>query len=146
MGAQFRSHRRAPLASDGVAGGGGRGLAVAAWLGGSQWSLLALAIAGIGYYACPPCIFAISPSVLAPAEAAGGLAFINSFAQIGSIAGPYGAGWIKSETGSFQDAMFFMAAASILAAVVAALIKTPNTAKAGGAGSGEGIVLQKHVV
>jgi MFS transporter, ACS family, tartrate transporter len=122
------------------------GLAVAAWLGGSQWSLLALAIAGIGYYACPPCIFAISPSVLAPAEAAGGLAFINSFAQLGSIVGPYGAGWIKSETGSFQDAMFFMAAASILAAVIAALMKTPNAIKPSAVGLRESTALQRHVV
>jgi MFS transporter, ACS family, tartrate transporter len=105
------------------------GLAYAAWLGGSQWSLVALAIASVGYYACPPCIFSISPSVLPPVEAAAGIAFINCFAQIGSIVGPYGAGWIRSETGSFQDAMYFMAACSILAAVIAALIKVPNTAQ-----------------
>jgi MFS transporter, ACS family, tartrate transporter len=106
------------------------GLAYAAWLGGSLWSLAALAIASIGYYACPPCIFAISPSVLAPVEAAAGIAFINCFAQIGSIVGPYGAGWIRSATGGFQDALYFMAACSILAAVIAALIKAPNTAPA----------------
>lgn len=106
------------------------GLAYAAWLGGSLWSLAALAIASIGYYACPPCIFAISPSVLAPVEAAAGIAFINCFAQIGSIVGPYGAGWIRFETGGFQDALYFMAACSILAAVIAALIKAPNTAPA----------------
>jgi ACS family tartrate transporter-like MFS transporter len=110
------------------------GLAYAAWLGSSQWSLVALAIAAIGYYACPPCIFAISPSVLAPVEAAAGIAFINCFAQIGSIVGPYGAGWIRSETGSFQGAMYFMAACSVLAAVIAALIKAPNTAPASRAG------------
>jgi ACS family tartrate transporter-like MFS transporter len=106
------------------------GLAYAAWLGGSLWSLAALAIASIGYYACPPCIFAISPSVLAPVEAAAGIAFINCFAQIGSIVGPYGAGWIRFETGGFQDALYFMAACSILAAVIAALIRAPNTAPA----------------
>src|ERR1700753_3623809 len=99
------------------------GLAPAAWLGNSQWSLVALAIAGIGYFACPPGIFAISPSVLAPAGAGGGLALINSFAHLGSIAGPYGAGWIKSATGSFQDAMYVMAGASLLAAIIAACIK-----------------------
>lgn len=99
------------------------GLAVAAMLGGSLWSIVALAIAGIGYYACPPCIFAIAPSVLARKEAAGGLAIINCLAQVGSIAGPYGVGWIKNETGSFQYAIYFMAAFSILAAVVAAFIR-----------------------
>jgi MFS transporter, ACS family, tartrate transporter len=106
------------------------GLAYAAWLGGSLWSLAALAIASIGYYACPPCIFAISPSVLAPVEAAAGIAFINCFAQIGSIVGPYGAGWIRFETGGFQDALYFMAACSVAAAVIAALIKAPNTTSA----------------
>jgi len=78
--------------------------------------------------------------------AAGGLAFINSFAQLGSIVGPYGAGWIKSETGSFQDAMFFMAAASILAAVIAALMKTPNAIKPSAVGLRESTALQRHVV
>ena len=119
------------------------GLAVAAWLGGSQWSLLALAIAGIGYYACPPGIFAITPSVLSPLEAAGGLAFINCFAQLGSIAGPYGAGWIKSETGSFQNAMYFMAAFSILAAIIAACIKVKDTAKSTTIVTGDEIAMQK---
>jgi MFS transporter, ACS family, tartrate transporter len=119
------------------------GLATAAWLGSSQWSLVALAIAGIGYFSCPPGIFAISPSVLAPAEAAGGLAFINSFAQLGSIAGPYGAGWIKSETGSFQDAMYFMAAASLLAAIIAACIKVSNTGRSTPIASGDQIALQE---
>ncbi len=119
------------------------GLAVAAWLGGSQWSLLALAIAGIGYYACPPGIFAITPSVLAPNEAAGGLAFINCFAQLGSIAGPYGAGWIKSETGSFQDAMYFMAAFSILAAIIAACIGVPDKAASTPTAAGGQAALQK---
>src|SRR6202012_3863438 len=66
------------------------GLAYAAWLPRLPGALAPLAIASIGYYACPPCIFAISPSVLAPVEAAAGIAFINCFAQIGSIVGPSG--------------------------------------------------------
>jgi ACS family tartrate transporter-like MFS transporter len=119
------------------------GLALAASLGGSQWSLVALAIASIGYYACPPGIFAITPSVLSPLEAAAGLAFINCFAQLGSIVGPYGAGWIKSETGGFQDAMYFMAAASILAAVVAACIKVSSTATSNPTAAGDQVALQK---
>ena len=119
------------------------GLATAAWLGSSQWSLLALAIAGIGYFSCPPGIFAISPSVLAPAEAAGGLAFINSFAQLGSIVGPYGAGWIKSETGSFQDAMYFMAGASLLAAIIAACIRVSNMGRSTPIASGDQVALQE---
>jgi ACS family tartrate transporter-like MFS transporter len=118
------------------------GLATAAWLGDSQWSLVALAIAGIGYFACPPGIFAISPSVLAPAEAAGGLAFINSFAQLGSIVGPYGAGWIKSATGSFQDAMYFMAGASLLAAIIAACIRVSNDSTSTPVASGDPIALE----
>ena len=61
---------------------------------------------------------------------------------LGSIAGPYGAGWIKSETGSFQNAMYFMAASRFLAAIIAACIKAPNTATTSIA-TGDEIALQR---
>ena len=99
------------------------GLAAAAVLGHSLWSIVAITFAAIGCFACTPALFAIAPAVLTPAETAGGVAIINSLAQIGSLAGPYAVGWIRTATGSFDNALYLMAACSGLAAAVAVSIR-----------------------
>jgi len=51
---------------------------------------------------------------LSGAAAAGGLAAINGFAQLGGFTGPYLVGWVKSATDSFQLALLALAIFPIL--------------------------------
>ena len=101
------------------------GLAAAGTVSHSLWSLAAITVAAIGCFACTPAIFAIAPMVLAPAETATGIAIINSLAQIGSLVGPYAIGWIRTATGSYEDALYMMAACAGLAGLIAVAIRLP---------------------
>ncbi|MGI4939587.1 MAG: MFS transporter [Janthinobacterium lividum] len=101
------------------------GLAAAGSLSPSAWSLLALTVAAVGCFACTPGLFAIAPMVLTPEEAPAGIAIINALAQLGSFAGPYAVGAIRTATGSFEDALYLMAACSGAAALIAAAIRPP---------------------
>jgi ACS family tartrate transporter-like MFS transporter len=102
------------------------GLAAAALLSHSLWSLVAIGLAGIGFQACAPLLFAIAPMVLTATETAVGVAVINSLGQLGSLAGPYMVGWVKAETGSFDGAVYAMAASSAAAALVAVMLRLPG--------------------
>jgi ACS family tartrate transporter-like MFS transporter len=101
------------------------GLAAAGVWSDSLWSIVAITAAAVGCFACTPGLFAIAPLVLTEEEMPSGVAIINGLAQLGSLAGPYAVGWIRTATGSFQDALYLMAACSAIAAVIAAMIRTP---------------------
>jgi ACS family tartrate transporter-like MFS transporter len=99
------------------------GMAAAGLVFHSLWSLVAISFAAIGFFACSPCLYAIVPAVLGPAERASGLAIVNSLAQLGAMIGPYGIGWIRTRTGSFEDALYFVAACAAMSAIMAAWIR-----------------------
>jgi ACS family tartrate transporter-like MFS transporter len=50
--------------------------------------------------------------------AAAGIALINSVGNLGGYVGPFIVGWIKNSTGSFQYALYFLAACAALSAVI----------------------------
>ncbi|MGI4807634.1 MAG: MFS transporter [Janthinobacterium lividum] len=99
------------------------GLAAAAVLSHSLWSVFAITVAAIGCFSVTPALFAIAPRVLSPVETAGGVAIINSLAQLGSLAGPYAVGWIRTSTGRFDNALYLMAASSAVAAGMALFLR-----------------------
>ena len=103
------------------------GLAAAGLLDHSLWSLVAISFAAVGLFACSPPLYAMAQTVLPPAERASGLAILNSLAQFGALIGPYGIGWIRTRTGSFEDALYFVAACAAMSAIVASWIRpAPN--------------------
>jgi ACS family tartrate transporter-like MFS transporter len=59
--------------------------------------------------------------LLTGSAAAGGLAFINSFGNIGGAVGPAVVGWLKDATGSYSGGLYGLAAFTAVSAVIAAV-------------------------
>ena len=97
------------------------GLAAAAALEGSYWSVAALSVALIGLYAGNAHIFPIPSMFLTGAAAASGIAWVNSLGILaGGVTSPI-IGWIKDSTGSFEGGLYFLALLSLAGAVVTVL-------------------------
>ncbi|MEW6640672.1 MAG: MFS transporter [Pseudomonadota bacterium] len=96
------------------------GLAGAGWLGPSYGAVAAMSVAMIGLFGTRAVFWAMPSAFLTGAAAAAAFAFINSLSQIGGYAGPFVVGWIKTETNSFETALYFLGACSLLSALVAA--------------------------
>jgi len=85
----------------------------------SLWPAVAgVTIAVIGMSGARPAIFCIPPKFLSGAAAAGGIALINSFGNLGGFLGPYAIGWIRQNTGGFTGALYFLAASMALSAIL----------------------------
>ena len=96
----------------------GVGLAAAAALQGSYWSIAALSLAMIGLYAGNAHIFPIPSTFLTGAAAASGIAWVNSLGILaGGVTAPV-IGWLKDTTGGFAGGLCFLALLSIMGAVV----------------------------
>ncbi len=65
-----------------------------------------------------PTFWTLPPSFLTGAAAAGGIALINSVANLGGLAGPWIMGRVKTETGSFTLGYLIMAATLLLGAML----------------------------
>jgi ACS family tartrate transporter-like MFS transporter len=98
---------------------GAIGFAGAAWFGASYWSVAAMSIAMVGLYGTRAVFWAMPSAFLTGATAAAAFAFINSLSQIGGYVGPFIVGWIKTETNSFEAALYFLGACSLVSALVA---------------------------
>jgi MFS transporter, ACS family, tartrate transporter len=81
---------------------------------------LTIALAGLG--AARPAFFSIPPRFLTGMAAVGGLAVINSAGNLGGVAGPFIIGWLKDTTGSFVVALYSLAGALALAALLTFLL------------------------
>ncbi|CAN5160032.1 MFS transporter [soil metagenome] len=77
-----------------------------------------LVIAGAAMYAPYGPFFAIITEILPANVSAGALAIINSFGALGSFAGAYFVGYLKSATGGFGASYIFMAGSLFLSAVI----------------------------
>jgi ACS family tartrate transporter-like MFS transporter len=93
-------------------------LFAAALLGTSLWSVIALSLAIVGIYAALTVFWTLPPSFLAGTAAAGGIALINSIANLGGFFGPYIMGWLKTSTGGYSMGFAVLAAAQIGSALL----------------------------
>jgi D-galactonate transporter len=100
------------------AGCGGVFLAASALAPSPLASLLLLCVAAFGVWAFLGVFWALPTQFLTGAAAAGGLAFINGFAQFGGLAGPYLVGWIRDATQSFTPGLLVLASGPIIAALL----------------------------
>ena len=59
------------------------------------------------------------PSIfLTGTAAAGAIALINATGNLGGYFGPFIVGWIKDSTGKFEAGLYFLAACSLMCAVI----------------------------
>jgi ACS family tartrate transporter-like MFS transporter len=93
-------------------------LLAAAWLGTSLWSVIALSLAVVGIYAGLTVFWTLPPSFLTGTAAAGGIALVNSVANLGGFFGPSIMGWLKMETGGYAVGFVVLAAGQIASAIL----------------------------
>ncbi|MBV9990666.1 MAG: MFS transporter [Alphaproteobacteria bacterium] len=81
---------------------GACGLFAAAFLQGTIWCVAALGVAMAGTLAAISVFWALPSSFLRGTAAAGGIALINSLANLGGFAGPYLMGGLKTWSGGYS--------------------------------------------
>jgi sugar phosphate permease len=86
-------------------------------------TLMGITLALVGMNACRAPLFAMCPTFVAGAAAAGSIAFINSVGNLGGFVGPYLVGWLKDTTGSFSAGLVALAIALAAAGFTALLLK-----------------------
>ena len=101
---------------------GALGLLGAALLGGKLAILLSFCLASAGIYAALAVFWTLPTAILRGLAAAGGLALLNSFANLGGFFGPSLMGWAKQQTGTYSFGLEVLAAFLVLAAVSVILI------------------------
>ncbi|HWK44330.1 MAG TPA: MFS transporter [Stellaceae bacterium] len=106
------------------------GLVGAGWFGASYWAVVAMSVSMIGLFGTRAVFWAMPAAFLTGTSAAAAFAFINSVSQIGGYVGPFVVGWIKDGTGSFESALYFLAACSLLSAVVAVFARRAASGRA----------------
>jgi ACS family tartrate transporter-like MFS transporter len=97
---------------------GAAGLAFAAWSGASYWALLGMSAATAGIYGSRAAFWPMPSLFLTGTAAAGAIAMINAVGNLGGYIGPFVVGWIKNSTQSFGAGLYFLAACSLMAAVI----------------------------
>ncbi len=113
-------------------------VAGSALLAAAGWTLTALAkdpwlalegllLAQLGMSSMLPTFWALASSFLSGTAAAGGIALINSVANLGGFLGPYGFGWLKAETGNFTSGMVVVSQVLFAGALLALCVRhDPN--------------------
>ena len=94
------------------------GLAFAGWTGASYWALLGMSAATVGIYGSRAAFWPMPSIFLTGTAAAGAIAMINAVGNLGGYFGPFIVGWIKDSTGSFEAGLYFLAACSLMCAVI----------------------------
>ena len=97
---------------------GAVGLAFAGWSGASYWALLGMSAATVGIYGSRAAFWPMPSVFLTGTAAAGAIALINATGNLGGYFGPFIVGWIKDSTKSFEAGLYFLAACSLMAAII----------------------------
>jgi ACS family tartrate transporter-like MFS transporter len=101
---------------------GALGLAGAALLPGPLALILSFCLASAGIYAALAVFWTLPTALLRGLAAAGGLALLNSFANLGGFFGPSLMGWLKQITGNYSLGLEVLAGFLVLASVSVILI------------------------
>ena len=96
---------------------GGAGLLASVLVSDPTLRLVALAVAVSGTLSFAPVFWAIAPSFLSGAAAAGGLAFISAMGIVGGWLTPFLVGYLKDATGSFTWGLGSVAVFGMVAGV-----------------------------
>lgn len=98
---------------------GALGLVLATWAGANPVMLtICLAIGAMGVMSGMSQFWCLPPAFLSGAAAAAGIAMINSIGNLAGFASPYMIGWVKDATASTDYALYAIAVALVMAAVV----------------------------
>ena len=96
---------------------GAAGMAGAVLLTGNALVIAALCLATCGIYAALAVFWTLPSALLRGAAAAGGLALLNSFSNLGGSFGPTMMGWMKQQTGGYASGTAVLAAMLVLGGI-----------------------------
>ena len=96
---------------------GAAGMVGAVWFASHGLIILSLCLACSGIYAALAVFWTLPSSILRGTAAAGGLALLNSFSNLGGFFGPYLMGWARQQTGNFTLGMTLLAGMLVLSGV-----------------------------
>jgi len=94
-------------------------LFASALLGANLWSVVTLTLATVGFYAALVVFWTLPTAFLGGTAAAGGIALINSIANLGGFLGPSLMGWLKERTGGYEAGMAVLGVGLIGTALIA---------------------------
>jgi ACS family tartrate transporter-like MFS transporter len=97
---------------------GAGGLILAAFTQGSLICIAGLAVGMAGTLAAISVFWALPSGFLGSTAAAGGIALINSLANLGGFAGPYMMGWLKATSGGYTLGLCTLAAGLTMTAIL----------------------------
>jgi len=94
----------------------------------SPWVfLLALVLTSAGMKSMLPTFWSLPTAFLSGAAAAGGIALINSIANIGGLLGPFILGQVEETTGQYTHGLLVMAAVLWIGAILVLLVRHDRT-------------------
>lgn len=108
---------------------GGSALLASGYVASPTLSFALLCIAAMGIWGTLPIVWTMASAFLSGAAAAGGIALVNTLAQVGGFVGPWVVGIIRDRTGSFAIALAVLAAAALVAAVIALMLQDDERAR-----------------
>ncbi|VDG77182.1 major facilitator family transporter [Actinobaculum suis] len=103
--------------------GAALGTGLAGWVESPAAQLAAMSLAAFCLYSLAGVFWPLPTRYLVGATAAIGIAFINSFGNLGGFIGPYLVGAISDATGSPKNGMYFIAAVLVVGALLTLWIK-----------------------
>jgi len=98
-------------------------IAIALYLPGTTYKMIAISIAAAGSYCVIPIFWQLPTKFLTGGAAAAGIGLIGGLANIAGFIAPYITGVIQTNTGSYKPAMFVVAAVMIIGACVALALR-----------------------
>jgi ACS family tartrate transporter-like MFS transporter len=93
-------------------------LLIAAFLGASPWTVVALTVTTMGVYAALVVLWTLPQSFMSGTAAAAAIALVNCIANLGGFLGPTVVGYLKQATGSYTAAMGFLSMGLVMTAIV----------------------------
>jgi ACS family tartrate transporter-like MFS transporter len=106
----------------GAAFAGALGLAGAALFANPVMIMLSFCLAAFGIYGALAVFWTLPTAILRGMAAAGGLALLNSFSNLGGFFGPTLMGWLKQSTGTYTIGMLVLAAMLAFAGISTLMI------------------------
>jgi nitrate/nitrite transporter NarK len=113
---EYRRHLLIPLALAIMS------LAGSTFVGPPVLKLALLSVAAFGLFAALPIYWTVPPAVLAPANAAAGIALINAVGNLSGFVNPYAIGALRDLTGSFSGGLRLISGFGMIAWVILAWV------------------------
>jgi MFS family permease len=98
-------------------------MAASAWAQSPALQFLFICLTAFSLYSIQAVVWALPGQFLTGAQAAVGIATINSLANLGGYVGPYGIGLIKDATGSLASGLYFLSATLLFAVVITFVVR-----------------------